>query len=132
MAVQGLLTSSCLPQPLEWLESTAWLYCMCCCCAACTSIGLQAQRLAAAEALIKMQAPGYPGAGPSDMEGRVKRLAADVKLLKDRLALAEAAAADGLASRPAAQVRPLPQETFLRQDVVPAALPLTQVPRTCS
>jgi hypothetical protein len=64
---------------------------------------LQAQRLAATEALIKMQphAAGAAGAG-ADVEGRLKRLAADVRMLKERLG--DAAAAAGSGSRSPGQV----------------------------
>jgi hypothetical protein len=69
----------------------------------------QAQRLAAAEALFKMQphaggAAGAAGAG-GDVEGRLKRLAADVRMLKERLG--DAAAAAGNGSRSPGQVRVL-------------------------
>jgi hypothetical protein len=67
---------------------------------------LQAQRLAATEALIKMQphaagAAGAAGAG-GDVEGRLKRLAADVRMLKERLG--DAAAVAGGGSRSPGQV----------------------------
>jgi hypothetical protein len=71
----------------------------------CTT--LQAQRLAAAEALIKMQlhAGGAAGGGApaGDVDGWLKRLAADVRMLKERLGDAAAVAAAG-GSRPQGQV----------------------------
>lgn len=74
-------------------------------CCACSA--LQAQRLAAAEALIKMQphAGGATGAAGTagDVDSRLKRLAADVRMLKERLGDAGAAAAAG--GRPQGQVR---------------------------
>lgn len=50
---------------------------------------MQAQRLAAAEALIKNAHGGSTALGSSggsaDVEGRLKKLAAEVRLLKDRM-----------------------------------------------
>lgn len=65
---------------------------------------LQAQRLAAIDALLRNGAGAGSGAGAAsgDLETKLRRLSADVRLLKDRLGeLGAAAAAGGGQVRPA-------------------------------
>lgn len=56
---------------------------------------LQAQRLAAAEAILKSMHADHPatvgagGGSPTDVEAKLKKLAADVRTLKERSGIAK-------------------------------------------